>query len=357
MEQRSKKGLMMGETLRAAVIGCGFFANNHLNAWRQIEEVDLVAVCDVDGAKTRAAAATFGAPAHYDDAAAMLDAVKPDFVDIITTMPTHRPLVELAAARGIPMIVQKPFAPTIDDCIAMVEAAAAAGVPLMVHENFRFQTPIKAVRKVLDEGTIGRPFYGRITWRTAYDVYANQPYLAQEERFIILDLVIHLLDVARFLFGEVEALTCRTASIRPGITGEDSAVLLLGHASGMTSVVEATYQSRQDPDPFPETLIEIDGADGALALTPDFQLRVTSPAGTARRSVAPTLLPWAKKPWHLVQESVLAAQRHWVACLRHGRNPDTSGADNLKTYALCEAAYASAASGLTVDPASMLERS
>lgn len=344
----------MGTRLRGAVIGCGFFAANHLHSWRQIEEVDLVAVCDVDQAKAEAAAKTFGVPKSYTDAAAMLAAEKPDFVDIVTTMPTHRPLAELAAGLGIPIIVQKPFAPTIEDCRAIVRAAADAAVPLMVHENFRFQTPIRAVRQVLDEGTIGKPFYGRITWRTAYDVYANQPYLATEERFIILDLVIHLLDVARFLFGEAENLTCRKASVRPGIRGEDSAVLMLGHAGGATSVIEATYQSRQDPDTFPQTLIEIDGADGTLALMPDYQLKVVTPKGTEQRSVEPTLLPWAEKPWHLVQESVLATQRHWVESLMQGKESATSGADNLKTYALCEAAYASASRGETINPASML---
>lgn len=347
----------MGSGLRGAVIGCGFFAANHLHAWRQMDDVDLVAVCDVDEDKAKAAAATFGVKASYADAASLLTAEQPDFVDIVTTMPTHRPLVELAAAHGIPMIVQKPFAPTINDCVAMVEAAKVADVPLMVHENFRFQTPLKAVRAVLDEGVIGKPFYGRITWRTAYDVYANQPYLALEERFIILDLVIHLLDVARFLFGDVDTLTCRTASVKPGIKGEDSAVLLLGHDSGTTSVVETTYQSRQDPDPFPQTLIQIDGADGTLALTPGYQLQVVGPKGPERRSVEPTLLPWAAKPWHLVQESVLTTQRHWIDCLNSGKEPATSGADNLKTYALCEAAYASAARGETVDPASILSGS
>lgn len=344
----------MGTTLRGAVIGCGFFAANHLNSWRQIEDVDLVAVCDLDESKAKAAAETFGVPNHYNDAASMLAAEKPDFVDIITTMPTHRPLVELAASLGIPMIVQKPFAPTIADCEAMVNAAAAAAVPLMVHENFRFQTPLKAVRNVLDDGVIGKPFYGRITWRTAYDVYVNQPYLATEERFIILDVGIHLLDVARFLFGEASSLSCRTASIKPGVKGEDSAFLLLGHERGTTSVIEASFHSHQHPDIFPQTLIEIDGADGTLALTSDYQLRVTGPTGTIRSSVEPTLLPWAEKPWHLIQESVLETQRHWIDCLKSGKEPSTSGADNLKTYALCEAAYASAARGETVDPALIL---
>ena len=115
-------------------------------------------------------------------------------------------------------------------------------------------------------------------------------------------------------------------------------------------MVDATYQAPQDPDPFPETTIEIDGSDGTLRLRPGYALTVTTRAGSERRAVAPALLPWASRPWHGVQESVLTTQRHWVDCLRRGREPQTSGADNLKTFALCEAAYASAASGDQVMP-------
>jgi D-apiose dehydrogenase len=207
-----------------------------------------------------------------------------------------------------------------------------------------------AVREALDGGTVGKPFFARISWRTAYDIYANQPYLAEERRFIILDLVIHLLDVARCLLGEVRRLTARTASIRPGIKGEDAAVLMLDHENGATCVVDATYQSRQEADPFPETLIEIDGSTGSIRLGRGYELIVTGPRGTERRDVSPMLLPWASRPWHGVQESVQNAQQHWVDCLRAGQEPATSGADNLKTFALAEAAYASAASVDTVTP-------
>jgi D-apiose dehydrogenase len=336
--------------LRAGLIGCGFFAQNHLHAWRDIEGVELAAVCDLDAAKAKRAAEDFGAARHYTDAKAMLASERLDFVDVVTTMPTHRPLVELAAAHKVPAIVQKPFAPTIEDCRAMIAACENAGIPLMVHENFRFQRPIMAVREALDAGTIGKPFFARISWRTAYDVYANQPYLAQERRFIILDLVIHLLDVARYLLGEVRRLTARTASIRPGIRGEDAAVLMLDHEEDATCIVDATYESRQQSDPFPETLIEIDGKAGTIRLSQGYELIVTGMRGTERRDVSPALLPWASRPWHGVQESVLNAQQHWVDCLRAGREPATSGADNLKTFALAEAAYASAASGDTVTP-------
>lgn len=336
--------------LSGAVIGCGFFAQNHLHAWRDIADASIVAVCDLDEAKAAQAAAAFGIPRHYADAAAMLAAERLDFVDVVTTMASHRPLVELAAAHRVPVIVQKPFAPDIEDCRAMVAACAKAGVPLMVHENFRFQTPILAVREVLRAGTIGAPFFARISWRTGYDVYANQPYLAEAERFIILDLVIHLLDVARCLCGEVRRVTCRTARIRPGIRGEDAATILLDHENGATAVVDATFQAPQDPDPFPETLIAIDGRAGTLRLDPGYRLTVVGPQGTTRRDVAPPRLPWASPPWHGIQESVLTTQRHWIDCLRRGVVPETSGADNLRTFALAEAAYASAESGDTVTP-------
>ena len=133
----------MSQRLRGTVIGCGFFAENHLNAWATIKDVELVAVCDLDPAKAEGAKQRFGAGQAYTDAAAMLRETRPDFVDIATTVPSHRPLVELAASLRVPAIVQKPFGPTLADCEAMVKACAEAGVPLMVHENFRFQTPMR----------------------------------------------------------------------------------------------------------------------------------------------------------------------------------------------------------------------
>jgi len=188
--------------LRGALIGCGFFAQNHLHAWREIEGVRLAAVCDSDLSKARQAGVDFDVPGAYADAAAMFEREKLDFVDIVTTMPSHRALVELAARHRVPVIVQKPFAPSWADCLAMVQACEVAGVPLMVHENFRFQAPMLALQRVLRSGEIGTPTHGRISFRTGHDIYGKQPYLAKEERFILLDLGIHVLDLARVFLGE-----------------------------------------------------------------------------------------------------------------------------------------------------------
>jgi predicted dehydrogenase len=278
----------------------------------------------------------------------MLEAEKLDFVDIATTVESHRALVELTTWFKLPTICQKPFAPTLADAEAMVAAAKAAGVPLMVHENFRWQSPIRKVKAILDSGEIGTPFFGRVSFRSGYDIYSGQPYLATAKRFIVDDLGVHVLDVARYLFGDVETLTARTARVNPNIAGEDTATMLLGHESGVTSVVDCSYSTRRAVEQFPETWIEIDGSEGSLRLGQGYALEVNGRSGAHSENVAPPLLPWASKPWHNVQESVALIQQHWVDCLREGAEPSTSGADNLKTFALVEGSYRSAEAGQTV---------
>ncbi|KQT69058.1 MULTISPECIES: Gfo/Idh/MocA family protein [unclassified Aureimonas] len=340
--------------LRGGLIGCGFFANNHLNAWRDLsasgDGAAIVALCDRDEARLASVAKAFGIGRTYTDAKAMFEAEALDFVDIATTAPTHRALVELAAAHKVPVICQKPMAPTIADGRAMVAACEAAGVPMMVHENFRWQKPIMAVEEIVRSGAIGKPFWGRVSFRSGYDVISGQPYLAEGTRFIIEDLGVHVLDTARFLFGEVSRLTASTAQVNPTIKGEDVATMLLVHEGGVTSVVDCSYSSRRARELFPEVLIDVEGSEGSVQLDAGYQLTLITKDGPQTRDVSPTPLAWAEQPWHGVQESVLNIERHFIETLRAGTEPATSGADNLKTFELVEAAYLSAATGRTVDP-------
>ena len=341
--------------LKGALIGCGFFAVNQMHAWRDVEDAGIVAICDRDPARLKAVGDQFGIERRYADAAELFAAGGFDFVDIATTVPSHKSLVEMAARHKVPVICQKPFALSLADAKAMVTACREAGIPLMVHENFRWQTPIQAVRRLLDSKAIGTPFWGRFSFRSGYDVFSGQPYLAEGERFIIEDLGIHTLDIARFILGDVKTLTARTKRVNPKIMGEDVATILLDHESGATSVVDVSYATKLGTEPFPETLIELDGSDGTIRLSTGYRLEVTNAAGTIVSDASPQLLSWASRPWHNIQESVYAIQDHWVERLKNGGEPATSGADNLKTFALVEAAYESAATGKTVDVEAMLK--
>lgn len=330
--------------LKAGVIGCGFFAANHLAAWQLIDGVEIVAVCDRDPAKAHWKGAT-----GYTDAAAMLAEQELDFVDIVTSVESHRPLVELAAAYRQPVICQKPFAPSLEDGKAMVDVCAKAGVPLMVHENFRWQSPLMAVKAVLDSGEIGEPAYARIQFRHAFDIYTNQPYLKTEPKLAIQDLGIHLLDVARYYLGEATRLHCRTQRINPEVAGEDCVTILLDHANGAVSLVDFSFFTKLEPDPFPETLVRIEGSKGTVELFQGYRLKISGTGWQREAKVEPAVPAFGAKPWHTIQESVLNIQKHWVDCLVHGREPATSGADNLLTLELVFKAYESAATGRALE--------
>lgn len=336
--------------LRIALIGCGFFARNQLHGWADVEGADVVALCDRDRGRLDAAGDDFGIECRYTDAAEMLAVGGFDAVDIATTVPSHRALVEMAADAGLHVICQKPFAQNLTDAHHMVEAVERAGKVLMVHENFRWQSPVRTVIEALRGGVIGTPFFGRVSFRSGYDVFSGQPYLAEGERFIIEDLGIHILDISRALFGDVDRITASTRRINPKIKGEDVATMLLSHADGVTSVVDCSYATRRVPETFPETLIEIDGTEGTLRLDAGYRLTIQTGGSSETRDVSPPLLPWAERPWHNIQESVAIIQRHFTECLHAGIQPETSGRDNLQTLALVEAAYRSAAEARSVDP-------
>lgn len=334
----------MTEKLHGAVIGCGWFAQNHLNAWRDIEGVDIVAVCDRDSAKAQRAGEFFGVPGVFTDAEAMLQSADVDFVDIITTAETHRAIVELAARYHKHTICQKPFAPSMEDARAMVEMCQKANVRLMVHENFRWQTPMLKVKEQMSG--IGDLFFGRISFRTAFDVYKNQPYLAEDARLIIYDLGMHLLDLVRFFFGDVESLMCLTQRVNSGIKGEDVATILLRMCSGATCLVDLSFSSKRDIESFPQTYVYLEGSKGSVDLRNDYQLTVVKGGMVSHERAAPMQTPWSTSPLEAVQESVATVQRHWVECLRNSYEPDTSGADNLKTLELVFGAYESAERGM-----------
>lgn len=339
------------KTIRIGLIGCGFYAQNHLHAWRDLrqEGAELVAVCDLDPEKAAKAANQFDAT-PYTDAQVMLEREALDLVDITTQMGSHRKLAALAAERGIGAIVQKPLAPDWDECVAIINHAHHHRAWIAIHENFRFATTMRRVKAVIASGTIGIPNWARIGFRTGYDVYKGQPYLAKDKRHVILDVGIHVLDLARFFMGEVEHVNCETQKRNPAIAGEDTATIMLRHQSGAVSVVEATYAMRKIPDPFPETLLEIEGTEGSIVVTRGEKMQVTTQGIVFEEHIGSPLLPWTTRPWHGSQEAVLHTNRHMLEAFRAGHDADTSGADNLKTFALVEAAYEAAETGASVKP-------
>ena len=333
---------------RGVLIGCGFFARNHMAAWADIAGADIVAVIDRDPARAEAYARDFGIPRWGSDAEALLAEVRPDFVDIATTVASHRALVELAARHARLVICQKPFAETLEDAAAMVAACDARGVQLAVHENFRWQRPIREVKALLDQGAIGTPRWLRLSFRHGYDIYANQPYLAEVRDLALTDIGLHLFDMVRHLMGDAERLSCEVQRRNPQVSGFDAFHALLRHGSGAVSSVECSFHSLRSPDPFPQSLLVVEGDGGTIEVTEGFRLRLQRADGVEERDVEPPCPAWGARPWHLIQDSVLAFQAQLPAALSGGAAMAPSGAHNLQTLAMVIAAIRAGDSGETV---------
>lgn len=333
---------------RVGVVGCGFFAQLHLHAWRELPNVELAAVCDRDQAKAQRAAQAFGA-ACYFDAEQMFREGRLDFVDIATTMESHLALTRAALAAGLGVIVQKPLAPTWEECCAIAAAARAAGRPVMVHENFRFQRPMLRAREIIRAGEIGASTWGRISFRTAFDFYANQPYLRTQERLIMLEVGVHLTDLARVFFGEVIEVSAMTQRLADDIRGEDQATVLCRHAAGAVSVLDVSFESRPEIEPMAQTLVYVEGERGSVVIGMDFKLAIRSGSEVRHETTTPRPLSWAG-PWAVASESIVNIFEHWVDAFAQGRAPETSVFDNLKSYAIVMAAYEAQRLGRTVAP-------
>lgn len=333
------------KNLRFAIFGAGFWARCQLAAWREVGGVECVAIYNRSRDKAEAFARDLGIPAVYDDAEKLLREVKPDFVDNITEVGGHKPLSLLCAKHRIPCICQKPMAALLKDARQMVAAFAKAKTPFFVHENWRWQTPMRALINALRAGVIGTPFRARLTFTSGFDVWANQPALGELEQFILTDMGTHVLDTARACFGEAGSLYCQLhKTLRPAVKGDNVATLLLSMGEARTSVVvELAYaKTPLERECFPQTLVFVEGPLGSIEVTDDYWLRVTTKKGTHSRRHAPPRYAWADPRYDVAQSSMVACHRDLLAALRGEGSGETTGADNLKTMELVFGAYDSA---------------
>ncbi len=327
-----------------AVIGCGFWSHFQVAAWHELEGIKLVAVCDKDIGKAKSLAAKFGNPKVYTNAEEMFQHEKIDFVDIISSVNTHCELVLLAAKYKIDTICQKPMAETQADALNMLRAAKEAGIRFFIHENFRWQAPLRELKTLLDSQIIGRTFKANLRFCCSFPVFDNQPILRELEQFIIADLGVHILDLVRFYFGEVDTLYAKTMRVNPTIKGEDVANVFMEMESGLHCYAEMSYASILENERFPQTFILVEGEKGSIYLGLDGEIRITTKNGTTVKMVKPIMYAWLDPAYAVAHASAVDTNRDILQGL-NGKACETTAEDNIKTLNLVFAAYESAKTG------------
>jgi predicted dehydrogenase len=329
-------------------MGTGFWSTYQLAGWYEVEGVECVALYNRTRAKAEGLARKFGIPTIYDEAEALVHQEELDFIDIITDVDTHSQFVHLVAKHKLPVICQKPMAPDFETSRKMVEVCQEAGVPFMIHENWRWQVPIRQVKQMLTESEVGQPFRAHILYANSFPVFDNQPFLKELDQFIVTDIGSHILDVARFLFGDAHTLYCQTQQILPGIKGEDVATVMMNMGDNVTVTCSMSYASRVEHDRFPETYIFIECKNGSVELGPDFWVKTTAPDGTRAQRHVPPRYQWAEPTHDVVHASIVPCNANLLHALQTGEPAETDAADNLKTMQLVFGAYESARTGQVV---------
>jgi D-apiose dehydrogenase len=331
--------------LRFAIAGTGFWSRFQLAGWKELGGVECAALYNRTRSKAEVLASEFGVTSVYDTVEALLDESKPDFLDIITDVGTHARLVRAAAQRRVSVICQKPMATSLAEAEEIVDICRETGTPLYIHENWRWQWPVRCLKQELQTGAIGTPFRATIQFCSSFPVFDNQPFLKELDQFILTDMGSHILDTARFLFGEAETLYCETRRVHADIRGEDVATVMLRMGPGVTVVCHLSYASRLEHERFPETFILVEGDSGSVELAPDYWIRTTTRQGTHSKRCPPPRYPWADPAYDLVHASIVACNANLLQALKGDGPAETTGADNLNTVRLVFAAYDSAKTG------------
>lgn len=333
-------------TLTVAIAGCGYFSRFHQDAWSRMEGVRVVGVADRDAEKREAAARLLPGAAVFEDAEAMLDAARPDLIDIVTPPATHRAIVAAAARRGVKMICQKPLAPTFDEAQEIVGIAEEAGVMLAVHENFRFMPWFVEARRLVADGAIGTPLNINFRLRPGdgqgSEAYlSRQPYFQSMSRFLIHETGIHLIDVFRDLMGEITGVFARLRRINPVIKGEDAGLVVIDFANGAAGLFDGNRHVDHPADDTRMTngVLLVEGDRAVLRLDGYGRLFVRPLRGEEREHA----YAWENRGYG--GDCVYGQSRHVVEHLTKGTVLVNSGRDYLRNLAIEETIYRSAEEG------------
>lgn len=332
--------------MRVAVVGAGFYSEYHLRGWSEVQGVELVGLCDLDGSRRSSIASRFGIEATFESVQEMLTVTQPDLVDVVTPPSSHKEILETVFATGTAVICQKPFCTSYSEASQLVAAAERAGLPLVVHENFRFARWYREARRLIDAGLFGQ-LHG-ISFRLRPGdgqgpaAYANrQPYFRTMPRLLVLETAIHFIDTFRFLIGEVEAVTARLRRINPVIRGEDAGLIIFEFENRATGLFDGNRLNDHGAANPRRTMGEmwLEGERGVLRLDGEARLW-WKPHG--KDEVQHEYDQGSDQPGG---GACAALARHVVSCLDQGLVPETAGKLYLRNLRIQEAVYASHLSG------------
>lgn len=233
--------------MRFAIIGCGRILKKHLDAFKQISDAEVVALCDKNPSTAKQWADKLGV-SFYSDYNEMFDKERFDVVSVLTDSGTHASIVLDIAKYKRHIIVEKPMALRLEDADRMIEACEKNSIRLFVVKQNRYNKAIQHTRKAVDSGRLGKLVMGtvRVRWKRTQEYYDQADWRGTwwGDGGVLTNQASHHIDLLEWMMGEVESVMCMTATQLANIETEDTAVAILRFRSGALGAIEATTAIR-----------------------------------------------------------------------------------------------------------------
>jgi predicted dehydrogenase len=321
-------------TRKVGIIGTGFMAGVHAAAWTSVGHTPAAILGRTADSAARLAA-EFGA-APFTDLDAFMNAV--DIVDICTPTHLHAEFALAAASARKPTLCEKPLSLSVEEGRRVVDAFKSAGIPLQVGHILRFTAEYVVARNQVAAGAIGHPAVVRLSRLSFAPRREGGSWFEDEKKSggIPFDLMIHDLDYARWVAGDVASVYAKSAFNSLG-----HVVAVLKHTSGTVSHIESSWSL---PAPEFKTSFEIAGAAGILSFasedTTTLKVRLHEEPSAGNTGLGDTEL--AANPFE-------AEMRSFLNVLDGTADPVLTSGDALAAVQLAAAVIASARTGKPVD--------
>lgn len=235
--------------IRVGLVGIGGISRVHLDAYRELPNVTLVAAADVqgEGAPRYEAATELGARV-YKSLGEMLDNEQLDMLDVCTPTPIHADVVKEGLRRGLHVLSEKPMCRTSAEGEELVKLAEASGKLYMVAHVVRFMKPYAYLRSVIASGELGRPVHISMKRLSSVPRWSFEDWMVGTEKSggTPLDLSIHDLDFIYSIFGEPKDVSAvyRAFSATEGFGANDYITSELIYDGFSVSVTGAQYDAK-----------------------------------------------------------------------------------------------------------------
>ncbi|MCJ7504727.1 MAG: Gfo/Idh/MocA family oxidoreductase [Acidobacteriia bacterium] len=337
------------DKVRVGIIGGGFVSEIHAEAFQEVPEAELVAVCNVDKSALEQFARKWKIPTTATDYRKILDRKDVDVIVLGIPNYLHREVTVAAAKAGKHIITEKPLCHTLEDADAMVQACKKHKVKLMYAETICFSPKYVRAKKLVEEGAIGKLYMIKQGEKHSgphsdwfYDVKLSGG-------GAIMDMGCHGIEWARWMFGKPKPKSvfahCQRVLHTNRTKGEDNSVIILEFEGGGIAVIEDCWARHGGMD----DRIELYGTDGVIYCDllhgSSMETYSLKGYGYAVEKAGET------KGWTFTvfEEAHLYGfpheMRHFIQCILNDQTPQETGEDGRATLEIIYAAYESAGTG------------